>query len=391
MNKKDRKYYVFIALILISIIIVEVYKPKPIDWRFTLEQKDKIPYGTYVLFNTINDLFPEKQIISNNKTTWEFTKEQDEGLKNYIYIAETFNIDKLETQTLLDLAEKGNNIFISSRRFTGLFEDTLKFAVSHIFFNDSISKLNFYNKRLKRNIPYVYKKSASFNFFNSLDTINCEILAYDKKKNVIFFRQTYGKGVFYISSVPEVFTNYAMITEKNYDFANKMLSYLPVRNTIWDAYYKPFRKEKKTFLSFLLGERSLKTAYYTLLFTILLFVVFSAKRKQRIIPIIKPYKNKTSEFVHTISGLYYKSKNHKDIALKRFRYLNNFLQNKYNVNLSDKEGVNIEKTALKIGTDSDLLKKLLHDHSKITKLETISEQLLIRFNKIIEDIYNQCR
>ena len=391
MNKKDRKYYVFIALILISIIIVEVYKPKPIDWRFTLEQKDKIPYGTYVLFNTINDLFPGKQIISNNKTTWEFTKEQDEGLKNYIYIAETFNIDKLETQTLLDLAEKGNNIFISSRRFTGLFEDTLKFAVSHIFFNDSISKLNFYNKKLKRSVPYVYKKSASFNFFNSLDTINCEILAYDKKKNVIFFRQTYGKGVFYISSVPEVFTNYAMITEKNYDFANKMLSYLPVRKTIWDAYYKPFRKEKKTSLSFLLGERSLKTAYYTLLFTILLFVVFSAKRKQRIIPIIKPYKNKTEEFVHTISGLYYKSKNHKDIALKRFRYLNNFMQNKYNVNLSDKEGVNIEKTALKIGTDSDLLKKLLFDHSKITKLETISEQLLIKFNKIIEDIYNQCR
>jgi len=391
MNKKDRKYYIFIALILITIIIVELEKPKPIDWRFTLEQKDKIPYGTYVLFNTINDIFNEKQIVINNKTTWELSKEQDESLKNYIYIAETFEIDKSETLTLLDLAEKGNNIFISSRRFAGLFADTLKFAVSYAFFNDSISKLNFYNKKLKRSIPYVYKKSASFNFFNSLDTTNCEILAYDKEKNVIFFRQAFGKGFFYVSTVPEVFTNYAMITEKNYEFAYKMLSYLPVRNTIWDEYYKPFRKEKKSSLSFLLGERSLKTAYYMLLFTILLFVIFSAKRKQRIIPIIKPHKNKTTEFVHTISGLYYKSKNHKDIALKRFRYLNNFLQNKYNINLSDKEGVNIEKTALKTGTDSDLLKKLLFDHSKITKLETISEQLLIRFNKLIEDIYNQCQ
>ncbi len=391
MNKKDRKYYIFTVLILITIIVVEVYKPKPIDWRFTLEQKDKIPYGTYVLFNTINDIFPDQKITVNTKTTWELTNEQDADLKNYLYIAETFNLDKLETLTLLDLAEKGNNIFISSHRFAGLFPDTLKFNVSYASFNDSISKLNFYNKKLKRSFPYVFKKSASFNIFKKLDTTNCEILAYDKKQNVVFFRQAYGKGFFYISSVPEVFTNYAMITEKNYEFTYKMLSYLPVRNTIWDEYYKPFRKEKKSSLSFFLGEKSLKTAYYMLLLTILLFVIFSAKRKQRIIPIIKPYKNKTSEFVHTISGLYYKSKNHKDIALKRFRYLNNFLQNKYNVNLSDNEDISIEKTALKTGMDSDLLKKLLFDHSKITKLETISEQQLITFNKIIEDIYIQCQ
>lgn len=391
MNKKDLKYYIFIVLILILISVFELMKPKQIDWRFTLEQKDKIPYGTHVLFNTINDIFPEKKMVINKKTTWEFTKEEDESEKNYIYISNSFQPDKLETLTLLDLVEKGNNIFISSHNFTSKFSDTLNFKTGWSAFNDTVSEFNFYNAKLKRNRPYIYKKSANFISFNQTDTSNCEILAFDKDKKLIFFRQQYGKGYFYISSCPEVFTNYAMIKEKNYEFAYKMLSYLPVRNTIWDEYYKPFRKSKKTSLSFLLEDRSLKTGYYLLLLTGLLFVFFTAKRKQRIIPISKPYENKTLEFVNTISGLYYKSKNHKDIARKRFTYLNNFLQSKHNVNLSDTENVNLQKTAQKIGVETDLLKKLLSYRIKINNLEDISAEILIRFNKIIEDIYEKCK
>lgn len=391
MNKKDLKYCIFIVLILILISVFEVMKPKQIDWRFTLEQKDKIPYGTYVLFNTINDIFPEKKIFINKKTTWELTKEENESKKNYIYISKLFQIDKLETLTLLDLAEKGNIIFISSHNFSRKFSDTLNFKTGWSALYDTVSNFNFYNGKLKRNTPYIFTKSASFISFNQIDTANCEILAFDKGKNVIFFRQQYGNGYFYISTCPEVFTNYAVITEKNYEFAYKMLSYLPVRNTVWDEYYKPYRKSKKTALSFLLEERSLKTGYYLLLFTTLLFVFFTAKRKQRIIPIIKPYENKTLEFVKTISGLYYKAKNHKDIALKRFIYLNKFLQNKYNVNLSDTDNVNLQKTAQKIGVETDLLKKFLSYLTKINNLEDISSETLISFNKIIEKIYEKCK
>ena len=46
----------------------EFLKPKPIDWSVTLTRKDKIPYGTYVLYNTLKDIFPERKIIENKKT-----------------------------------------------------------------------------------------------------------------------------------------------------------------------------------------------------------------------------------------------------------------------------------------------------------------------------------
>ncbi len=391
MKKKDVKYYIFIALILITTIVFEVLKPKQIDWRFTLEQKDKIPYGTYVLFNTIKEIFPNKKIIVNKKTTWELNKQEDNSFKNYIYISKGFKPGKSETQTLLKLAETGNNIFISAHFFGGTFSDTLKFGVSWSNIYDSISELNFYNKKLKRIQPYIFKKSASFMIFAEADTANCEALAYDKKGNLIFFRQPFGKGYFYIGTTPEVFTNYAMIKEKNYEFAYKMLSYLPVRNTVWDEYYKPFRKAEKTSLSFFLSEKSLKSALITLLLLTFLFVFFSGKRRQRIIPIINSFENKTAAFVHTLSGLYYKSKNHKDIALKRFVYFNNFIKTKYNINLLDNENLNLEKTAQKMNLDIDLLKKLLSYHSKINNLENISVETLMSFNEIIEEIYEICK
>ncbi|MCF6184882.1 MAG: hypothetical protein L3J56_09735 [Bacteroidales bacterium] len=391
MKKKDRKYYIFIVLILTTVIVFERLKPKPIDWRFTLEQKDKIPYGTYVLFNTIRDIFPKNKILTNKKTTWEFAEKDNNELKNYFYVAENFHPAKLETKTLLKLAEQGNTIFIASHRFSGKLSDTLNFNLSYSAVFDSISKINFYNQNLKRRNPFLYKKTASFLYFNKLDTTKAEILAHTENNNVVLFREPYGKGFFYFCSIPEVFTNYAMVAEKNYEFAYKTFSYLPERTLVWDEYYKPFRKANKTSLSFLLSTKSLKAAFYTLLFTLLIFVFFTAKRRQRIIPIIMPYKNKSTEFIRTIGNLYYTSKNHKDIALKRFTYLNNFLSSKYNINIIDNEMVDIKIIAVKTGIKEEQLKKLLSYHSKINKLENISVDLLISFNKVIEEIYDESK
>ncbi len=391
MNKKDIKYYIFIVLILTVTITVETYKPKPVNWDFTLEQKDKIPYGTYVIYNTLDEIFPGQKIEVNKKTIWEFSKKKDKTLRNFIFISENLNIDNAETAALLNLAKEGNNIFISAHSFGKYLSDTLGFSTKYSLLYDTASFLNLYNKNLKRATPYKYKKSAGLKIFDKTRNSDVELLAFDKDKNPVFFRQKYGDGFFYISCVPETFTNYAVVTEKNYDFAYKMLSYLPVRETVWDEYYKPFKKINKNSLSFLLSQDSLKNAYFLLILFTLLFAFFSAKRKQRVIPVIKPYKNKTLEFVKTISGLYYKSKNHKDIALKIIIFLNSFIKNKYNVNIIDNESVDIEKLSEQTGINSELLKKLFFYLSKINKLENISESQLSEINRTAEKIYEQAK
>jgi hypothetical protein len=52
---KDLKIYIFLASILLVFYVVAQYnKPKPTDWSLTLVNTDKIPFGTYVLFNRID-------------------------------------------------------------------------------------------------------------------------------------------------------------------------------------------------------------------------------------------------------------------------------------------------------------------------------------------------
>jgi len=393
MNKKDIKYYSIIVAILIATIIFEMMKPKPIDWRFTLEAKDKIPYGTYVLNKTIKDIFPNKRILKNRKTTYEYYNSESNkiDIKNFIYITKKFNIDKLETEVILSLANMGNNIFISAHSFSKIFSDTLNFSVKNINLFDTTSNLNFYNKKLKREKTYHYGKVSTNIYFDKIDTLRMRVLAFSEENKIIYIKQRVGKGYVYINSTPEIFTNYAMVTERNFDFAYKTLSYLPIKDVVWDAYYKPFQKQNKNMLHVIFSMPGIKIAYILMLITTIIFVLFTAKRKQRIIPIIKPYENKTLDFIETIGRVYYNSKNHKDIAEKKYQYFNNFLLRRYNINLSKNENLNYNKISEKTNVDINLIKKLLLTYNKINKLEKISDEQLNIFNNYIEDFYDNCK
>ncbi|MCF6365784.1 MAG: hypothetical protein L3J35_06225 [Bacteroidales bacterium] len=390
MNKKDIKYYSAIAVILLITIIVELTKPKPIDWSFFLESAKKEPYGTYILFNNLKALFPNQKITVNKRTAYEYNKNNKKP-KTFIYISDNFNADKLETETIFNFLEKGSTVFISAHYFSNAFSDTLGFSTDNSTFFDTTSNLNFYNKKLKRKKPYFFQKTAANYFFNSFDTTNINVLAFSKKDRPTFIKQNFGKGTLFINTTPEAFTNYALITEKNYEYAFKCFSYLPDKDIVWDEYYKPFRKLNKTELSVIFDNSRFRAAYILLLITTVIFVLFTIKRRQRIIPVIKPFKNRTVEFVETIGRVYYNSKNHKDIALKKYHYFKYFLFSKYNIKPEQEDENKYSYISEKTGVNEGLTKKVLLAYAKINKLEKISQEQLNFFNNCIEDFYDECK
>ena len=119
-----------------------------------------------------------------------------------------------------------------------------------------------------------------------------------------FIHLKYGEGNFYIHVNPIVFTNYYLQNDSALVYAEKVLSYLPKGNTYVDVYntqshYKNQSKQDKGLspLAFILSKRSLSWAWYTLIFTTILYIVFGAKRRQRIIPLIEAKRNTTLSFV----------------------------------------------------------------------------------------------
>ena len=49
-------------------------------------------------------------------------------------------------------------------------------------------------------------------------------------------------------------------------------------------------------------------------------MIFNAKRRQRVVPIINPLPNTTLDFTKTIGNLYYQEGNHQNIVDKKIIY-----------------------------------------------------------------------
>ena len=57
-------YLVAVALLFTGYVVVEYNQPKPLDWSKTYINKDKIPYGTFVLFDQLPRLLGTDDVVA---------------------------------------------------------------------------------------------------------------------------------------------------------------------------------------------------------------------------------------------------------------------------------------------------------------------------------------
>lgn len=122
--------FVGIALLLILSLIYTWYeanRPQPVDWSETYSPKDKIPYGTYITYRSLPELFPASKIrTSRLSIAEEFGSGRDTSAGTYIFVGLDYRIDALELKHLMQWVEKGNDMFVAA----GWIADTLLNALS---------------------------------------------------------------------------------------------------------------------------------------------------------------------------------------------------------------------------------------------------------------------
>ncbi len=392
MFKGHKKHILFLLASFLVLLIFELMSPKKIDWSLSFERSDKIPFGTYVLYDLLPNIFSKNEITLNEKSLYErFNKSESQD--NIIIITKTFSPNKMDLNELLDIVYKGSNAFISANEIYGKFADTLKLSLD-FFFRKSIIEadtniLNYTNSKIKTDSGYIYYKALNSYYISKFDTTNSLVLGFSKDSLVNFIKISHGRGHFFINTNPLAFTNYNLLLRNNYEYVSKSLSFLPNRNTIWDEYYKPNKKISRTPLRYILSNKALKYAYYLLIVGIFIYIIFESKRKQKIIPVINAPKNTSLEFINTISRLYYSKGNHRDIAIKKFKYFIDFLNSKYFISDYNKEDIN--KIAEKTGVNSVLINDIFTRYNNIVECKNISSDQLIKFNDKIEKFYSQTK
>ena len=391
MKRKNIKYLVPLIITLIIITIIKIIEPEEIDWTKSFAKKDKIPYGGFIIYDISDELFPTGDVVLKELPIYNILKDNYYFNTNYIFINSYFSPDRLDTEYLLRFVADGNDVFISAFGIYGNLADSLRIQTFDEFFSEDTININFSLPEVKSENGHTYFKGNFDNYFSEFDTALVQVLGKNENGNVNFLRIKYGDGNFLLNTVPFAFTNYHLLKSDNNEYVYKALSHLPVQQTFWDDYYKDGNKYQASTLQYIMSQQSLKWAYYIILVSVVFFIFFYGRRKQRIIPVIAPLKNTTVEFVETVGNLYYQQKDFKNIAEKKISYFLDYLRSKYLIKTGSFDEETIQKIADKSSLSSGKIKSILREIGKINHSQKITEEDLTNINYQIEKFYERTK
>lgn len=395
------KIYVFFLLVLIAgFIYIDAVRPKPIDWKPSYDLRDKIPFGLYVFDKESEKILSPNKIKKESKTLYEFLDplyDQDTLVKNYkikgtiLNICDNYIIDDQSTKELFYFVSHGNTAFLSVQNLPKIYTDSLKIETESQF--DLSNKVDCWlaNPGLG-NQKYNLNQGAGSFYFSKIDTLHTTVLGYqgtDKKEYVNFIKVNFKQGSFYIHLQPAAFTNYHLLKDNHAEYAEKVLAYMPKADIYWMIKEQNGLLESGSPYRYILSQPALKSAWLLFLIGIVVFMIFNAKRKQRIIPIIKPLSNTTVDFTKTIGNLYYQEGDHQNLIDKKIIYFLERIRNDYLIETSTLDENFVKKLQAKTGKEIKDIEHLVHLIKHQRKSYNLSiESDLIEINNAIEKIIN---
>lgn len=359
---------VFIIVLVLSILLMVIgytNQKREINWTPTFNEKETAPLDTKVFFEQLPDLFPNKSVKKVRSTFYEAYKNyQLDTLSanyNYISISHTNTIEKNSFNKLLKFVGKGNTAFLSARKFPIHILDTLNFQTKNYTTSINRDTLSLSFEHISDSIQFASKIINSKTYlkdttlFKKLGYIN----TYKHRKRLNFIGIPYQKGIFYIHTNPEVFTNYQLLKSENTKYVNQLISFLPNNNVYFNKNQKRNKSLGDSPLRYILSQPALKWAWYLSLISLALFLFFNGKRRQRIVPTIPEVTNTTTEFVKTVSNLYLESGEVNSIVQKEITYFLEDIRSKYMLSTEKLDADFIRKLALKSNNDIKSIEELI--------------------------------
>lgn len=401
-----------VVFLFFLVILAIVFTPSPTNWEYTFSKNHKIPHGAYIVYDQLDELFPNTKIVVSDSSVFTTLSKWDKPNTAYIIISDYFsqysdkavNWNKLDTFTM-----NGGKVFCSSGHIYGTDNFlTEGGAISSSEYKVQSDENQFFSSMKEIDVNLTLNqigsdKQTQFTTKNQyakrsilIDSLKHSRLGTINDTITNFIRVPNGKGAFYFHSNPEVFTNNAILRDSLQNYVSGLLTHLgeDVEHIIWDEYYKPnisflgqdFGKAKKSPLFLFEENRPLLIVKWLLILGSVLLIFTRFQRYQQAIPIIKPPRNKTVDFVRNMGKLYFEKKEHFDIAQKKINYFEVSLRTQYKLEPLDKYEKKINQLADITGFQEEDLKHYFTKRSLITKVSELSEEQLISISNSIEKL-----
>lgn len=379
-------YFAFGLILIFAYLMAQYNKPVPTNWEPTYLSTDKIPYGTYILHHRIKDIIPNASVKATQQTIYNTLKNSRYNQSAYIIVAQNVNFEKYEFEQIKKYMQAGNDLFIASYDF-GKLEKFLNFNTAGTISRNG-SALNFTNPNLKTDASYGFERGIGTQYFGNIDAKQTIVLGVNANQQPNFIRFNFGKGSLFLIAEPGFYTNFVLLDKYGAEYSAKTLSYLQKRKTvILDEYFSAKKTETTDVLRVFFAHPELKWAYYLTIFSLIIFVLFEIKRKQRIIPVVDPMTNTSVEFVNVVGSVYYHERNNQDIAMKKINYFLEYLRSRYYIKTNEIDANFAKLMMEKTGINEPLAKTLTRYMMNMPAMANLSDHELINLNQSIEQFY----
>ena len=317
--RKEWKLYIFLGFMFLLYVMLNYYARKPLNWNPTFHPADKNPYGGFVLFDRISDLFSE-QAFSSDRTLYEL----QDSVGNLLVLGTQGNLIETDLNELIRRVRRGNVALVAAEQFSFAAKDTLQFDTerTRLFrLPNATDTIDVTFGDSKAQLSDVLVET----YFKLSDTTKWEVLAQTKRP--VLIARPMGDGLLILSSTPLAFTNFGLLQDHRLaEFALKQLPDEPLQFT---HYYQTGKIQSSSPFRYVLTEASLTWALYLSLLLIGSLILVDSQRRQRPIKVVQPPKNSTVQFVKTIGALFYRERNNRKIANKLTQYFQEELYKKY--------------------------------------------------------------
>ncbi len=422
--KGNFKFIIFIILLLIIMFTVEQSAPKKFVWTPTYSKNDRQPFGCFVFDNVVSTSLKYPYSVSK-ETLYQMAEDSLSRPKAILIVADYIFMDKLAIKSMFTLLRRGNKMMFVGSTFSPFLIDTLKIDAHNSYFEEANFKSMMGQPQIRERLllsdPAFSKRAFRFypqlcsDYFSGvdslepkpanlqdkkprkhswLDSVPTTVLARNKYKFPVAFSKKIGKGELFLVSTPLLFTNYGMLDQGNARYLFSLLSYLKGMPLVRSELYGSKSVEEISPLRYFLSQPPLRGSIYLILFCIILFMCFAAKRKQRIIPVVNPPVNATLDFVKLIGTLYYQKKGHLGLLRKKQIYFTQTLKRETNIDIEEEELTMdlCQRISNKTGMEAEKIYLLLKDLERLKADVPIDEvtlkEYIDRMNEIINNSYN---
>ena len=381
--KINRSFLVFLLFFLLLVLSLEYHLPRQFVWVPTYSHTDKQPLGCALFDSLLSVSLPQGYALTR-ETFYQLEKDSA-SRRGVLVVAGLLEGSKADVDALLRMAERGDKVMLVSSIFPQLLEDTLHFYCTYSHFTSVAFQEylihNYFRRDTLRWIEDDCYASHSYQVYppfldsclrskDSLslgkDSLQMRPLAVKTSTgDVLAMVCPWGKGEIILVSTPLLFTNYGVTDGNTVHYLFRLLSRmgdLPIVRS--EGYTRDTAQKQLSPFRYLLSHPPLRWALYLSMLTIVLFMCFTARRRQRAIPVVEAPKNRSLEFIELIGTLYFQRGNRADLVRRKYQFLTEELRREMYVDVEQLEaGMNgegrktevMEKIACRTGWSVDEL------------------------------------